>query len=120
MIGTWVLPRLVGPDVAKELTWTGRMVSGEEAVRIGLATRVSDDPRADAMALAAELAAKSPVAIRHGKRLLDLSTSPGRTPAEQFLDERTTMASLIGSPDNIEAVTAYFEQRDPVFGDPPA
>ena len=118
MIGTWVLPRLVGPDVAKELTWTGRMVSGEEAVRIGLATRVSDDPRADAMALAAELAAKSPVAIRHGKRLLDLSTAPGRTPAEQFLDERTTMASLIGSPDNVEAVTAYFEQRPPVFGDP--
>jgi enoyl-CoA hydratase/carnithine racemase len=120
MIGTWVLPRLVGPDVAKELTWTGRMVSGQEAVRIGLATRVSDDPRADAMALAAELAAKSPVAVRHGKRLLDLSTSPGRTPAEQFLDERTTMASLIGSPDNIEAVTAYFEQRDPVFDDPTA
>ena len=117
MIGTWVLPRLVGPDVAKELTWTGRMVSGEEAVRIGLATRVADDPRADALALAAELAAKSPAAIRHGKRLLDLSTSPGRTPAEQFLDERTTMASLIGSPDNLEAVTAYFEQRDPVFGD---
>ncbi len=120
MIGTWVLPRLVGPDVAKELTWTGRMVSGEEAVRIGLATRAADDPRAEAHALAAELAAKSPVAIRHGKRLLDLSVSPGRTPAEQFLDERTTMASLIGSPDNVEAVTAYFEKRDAAFPDPSA
>lgn len=117
MTGTWVLPRLVGPDVAKELTWTGRMVSGEEAVRIGLATRLADDPRADAFALATELAAKSPVAVRHGKRLLDLSTTPGRTAAEQFLDERSTMASLIGSADNVEAVTAYFEQREPVFPD---
>jgi enoyl-CoA hydratase/carnithine racemase len=117
MTGTWVLPRLVGPDVAKELTWTGRMVSGEEAVRLGLATRVADDPRAEAMALAAELASKSPKAIRHGKRLLDLSTSSGRTTAEHFLDERQTMASLIGSPDNVEAVTAYFEKRDPVFQD---
>ena len=117
MTGTWVLPRLVGPDVAKELTWTGRMVSGEEAVRIGLATKLADDPRADALALAAELASKSPVAIRHGKRLLGLSLSPGRTTAEQFLDERQTMGSLIGSPDNVEAVTAYFEKRDAVFQD---
>jgi enoyl-CoA hydratase/carnithine racemase len=117
MIGTWVLPRVVGPDVAKELTWTGRMVSGEEAVGLGLATRLSDDPKADALALAAEIASKSPVAIRHGKRLLDASTAPGRTAAEQFLDERTTMASLIGSPGNVEAVAAYFEKRDPVFPD---
>ena len=117
MTGTWTLPRLVGPDVAKELTWTGRMVSGEEAVRIGLATRVADDPRAAAFELAGELAARSPVAVRHGKRLLDLSTAHDRTVAEQFLDERQTMASLIGSPANIEAVTAYFEKRDPVFPD---
>ena len=115
MTGTWVLPRLVGPDVAKELTWTGRMVSGEEAVRIGLATQVADDPRTAALGLAAELAARSPEAIRHGKRLIDLSTSDGRTVAEQFRDERQTMAALIGSPANIEAVTAYFEKRAPVF-----
>lgn len=117
MTGTWILPRLVGPDVAKELTWTGRMVSGEEAVRIGLATRVAEDPRAAAFDLARELASRSPVAIRHGKRLLDLSASDGRSVAEQFLDERRTMASLIASADNVEAVTAYFEQRDPVFPD---
>jgi len=119
MTGTWILPRLVGPDVAKELTWTGRMVSGEEAVAIGLATRLADDPRADALVLARELAGKSPVAVRQGKRLLDLSTTPGRSAAEQFLDERSTMASLIGSADNVEAVTAYFEKRDPTFPDAP-
>jgi len=118
MTGTWLLPRLVGDDVARELTYTGRMISGEEAVAIGLCTRVSDDPRADALALAAEIAGKSPAAIRQAKRLLDASTTPGRTAPEQFLDERTTMASLIGSHDNVEAVTAYFEKRDPVFPDP--
>jgi enoyl-CoA hydratase/carnithine racemase len=118
MTGTWVLPRLVGDDVARELTFTGRMVSGAEAVALGMCTRVADDPRAAAMELAAEIAAKSPVAIRHAKRLLTLSTSPGRTVEDHFLDERTTMGSLIGSPENVEAVTAYFEKRDAVFSDP--
>jgi len=84
---------------------------------MGLATRVADDPRAAAFELAAELASRSPVAIRHGKRLLDRSTSDDRTVAEQFLDERQTMASLIGAADNVEAVTAYFEKREPVFPD---
>ena len=117
MIGTWVLPRLVGDDVARELTFTGRMISGEEAVRLGLATRAAGDPFAEAMALATEIADKSPAAIRQAKRLLNASAEPGRTPAAQFLDERQTMASLIGSPGNVEAVTAYFEKRDPVFPD---
>jgi enoyl-CoA hydratase/carnithine racemase len=118
MTGTWILPRLVGDDVARELTYTGRMLSGEEAAAIGLCTSVADDPHAEAMALATEIAGKSPVAVRQAKRLLDASTAPGRTPAEQFLDERTTMASLIGSPNNVEAVTAYFEKRDPAYPDP--
>ena len=117
MTGTWVLPRLVGDDVARELTYTGRMVSGEEAARIGLVTRLAEDPRAEAMELARDIAGRSPIAIRHAKRLLEGSTSPGRTIADHFLDERSTMASLIGSPANVEAVTAYFEKRDPVFED---
>jgi enoyl-CoA hydratase/carnithine racemase len=117
MTGTWVLPRLVGDDVARELTFTGRMVSGTEAAAIGLCTRVADDPLAEATALAREIAGKSPRAIRQAKRLLQSSIAPGRTPAEHFLDERTTMGSLIGSPDNVEAVGAYFEKRDPVFPD---
>jgi enoyl-CoA hydratase/carnithine racemase len=113
MIGTAMLPKLVGLDVAKELTFTGRMVSGEEAVRLGLATRVADDPRAAAMELAAELVTKSPDALREGKRLLNLSGT--RPIAEQFHDERVTMGSLIGSPNQVEATVAYFEKRDPKF-----
>ena len=116
MTGTATLTRLVPLDVAKELTWTGRMVEGEEAVRLGLATRLSDDPRADALTLAREIAGRNPDAIRAGKRLLSQS---GHVPlARQFLDESAEMAALIGSPNQNEAVRAYFERREPVFADP--
>jgi enoyl-CoA hydratase/carnithine racemase len=113
MTATALLPKLVGLDVAKELTFTGRMVLGEEAVRIGLATRVADDPKAAAMELAADLVGKSPDALRHAKRLLNLSGT--RPIAEQFADERETMASLIGTPNQVEATMAYFEKRAPTF-----
>jgi enoyl-CoA hydratase/carnithine racemase len=115
MTVTATLPRLVGLDVAKELTWTGRMLSGAEAHALGIATRVSDDPFGDALALAQEIAAKSPQAIRGAKKLLEQS---GRVPlAQQYADERTTIGSLIGQPNQVEAVTAYFEKRAAVFHD---
>jgi enoyl-CoA hydratase/carnithine racemase len=116
MTGTATLGRLVGPDVAKELAWTGRMVSGEEAVRLGLATRTSDLPLDDALALAAEIAGRSPHAIRGIKHLVDLSGTVGL--AEQYAEERRVIGSLIGSPNQVEAVTAFFEKRDPAFADP--
>src|SRR5579885_3775591 len=107
MTGTLMLSRLVRPDLAKELAMTGRMVGGEEAVRIGLATRTSTTPLDDALALAREIAGKSPQAIRGIKRLLNAEQSV----AEQFADERRTIGSLIGTPNQVEAVTAYFEKR---------
>jgi enoyl-CoA hydratase/carnithine racemase len=110
-----MLPLLVGLDRAKELTFTGRMVSGTEAAQIGLATRVSDSPLEDALALAREIAAKSPTAVRGAKKLLN--ASPYRGVAEQFADERSTIGSLIGQPNQVEAVMAYFEKRDPKFTD---
>ncbi|HVA43199.1 MAG TPA: crotonase/enoyl-CoA hydratase family protein [Acidimicrobiales bacterium] len=115
MTGTVSLVSLVGLDVAKELTFTGRMVEGEEAVRLGLATRVSEDPRGDALALAAEIAGKSPQAIRGAKRLLNQAGRAGL--AQQLADERKVIGSLIGRPDQAEAVRAFFEKRDPVFQD---
>jgi enoyl-CoA hydratase/carnithine racemase len=113
MTGTWVLPRLVGIDRAKELTWTGRMVTGAEAVQIGLATQLSDDPRAAALELARQLASSSPQAIQAAKALLEQSATGDE--AEQYLAESAHMGRLIGSPDQVEAVTAYFEKRSPVF-----
>jgi enoyl-CoA hydratase/carnithine racemase len=115
MTGTQMLPRLVGLDVAKELTFTGRLVSGEEAVRIGLATKLSDSPREDALALAKEIAGKSPDAIAGAKRLLNMA---GQAPlAEGFAEEARIQRAVIGTPNQVEAVTASFEKRDPVFGD---
>jgi enoyl-CoA hydratase/carnithine racemase len=115
MSGTQMLPRLVGLDVAKELTYTGRMVSGVEAKELGLATRVSDNPREDALELAREIASKNPYAIRGAKKLLNMA---GQAPlADGLKAEERTMMSLIGSPNNVEAVTAYFEKRDPKFAD---
>lgn len=116
MTGTHTLRQLVGLDVAKDLTFTGRIVSGEEAVKLGLATRVSTDPREEALNLAAEIASSSPAAIRASKRLLNQS---GRVPLEQqLLDESREIGALIGSPNQAEAVAAYFEKRPPVFADP--
>lgn len=66
---TQTLPRLVSIDAAKELTFTGRVVSGTNAVRLGLCTRAADDPLAEALALADEIAARSPDAVRAAKRL---------------------------------------------------
>ena len=116
MTGTATLGRLVGPDVAKELAWTGRMVSGEEAVRLGLATRTSESPLLDAQALAAEIAGRSPHAVRGIKHLVDLAGTVGL--AEQYAEERRVIGSLVGSPNQVEAVTAYFEKREPAFADP--
>ena len=113
MTGTALLPKVVGLDVAKELTFTGRMVSGEEAVRIGLATKVAEDPSAAAMELAGELVLRSPDALRQAKRLLNLSGT--RPIAEQFADERASIATLIGSPNQVESTVAYFEKRPPKF-----
>ena len=115
MTGTQLLPELVGRDVAKELTYTGRIVSGEEAVRIGLATRTDPDPLGAALAMAKEIAGRSPHAVRAAKRLLDLA---GRTNlAAGFAAEQEEIRALIGSPNQVEAVTARFEKREPDFGE---
>jgi enoyl-CoA hydratase/carnithine racemase len=115
MTGTQLLPELVGRDVAKELTWTGRVVNGDEAAALGLCTRTDPDPLRAALALAAEIAARSPHAVRAAKRLLDLG---GRVDLEAgFAAEQTEIGALIGSPNQVEAVTARFEKRDPTFED---
>jgi enoyl-CoA hydratase/carnithine racemase len=116
MTGTQSLINLVGLDVAKELTFTGRTVSGRQAVELGLCTRLSDDPRTDALALAAEIAAKSPDAIRAAKRLFN--SAPKVSLADGFAAERQEIGRLIGSPNQVEQVKAFFEKRPPHFADP--
>ncbi len=116
MTGIPALVRLVGLDVAKELCFTGRMVSGTEAAALGVATHVSDDPLTAAQEMATTIAGKNPHAIRGMKALLnDAGTRPA---VDSFVEESRLMATLLGSPNQVEATMAYFEQRPPVFVDP--
>ena len=116
MSGSQTLRRLVRLDVAKELTFSGRVVSGSEAAALGLATHVSDTPREAALELAREIASKSPSAIRAGKQLLDAS---GVVDVETGLRlEEKLQAALLGKPNQVEAVRANLEKREPRFSDP--
>ena len=116
MTGTLTLSRLVRPDIAKELVFTGKIIDGRQAFEIGLATHLSDDPRGDALALALEIASRNPHAVRGAKHLLNLQANDGA--AAQFEAEREVIFSLMGSPNQKEAVAAHFGKRDPVFSDP--
>ncbi|MGI9644834.1 MAG: crotonase/enoyl-CoA hydratase family protein [Ilumatobacteraceae bacterium] len=115
MTGTFMLSRIVRPDVAKELTFTARMFSGTEAHELGLVTKLSDNPHADALALAREIAGRSPGAVRGAKELFNRLANDGA--AEQFAEERRVIGAQIGSPNQIEAVMSGFENRPPDFAD---
>ncbi len=113
---TRTLPRLVGIDVAKELAYTARIVTGEEAAQLGLVTRVSADPLADALALAREIAARSPDAVRRVKRLFDQAWNG---PASETLAlEAMLQRELVGTPNQLAAVQAGLTEQEPKFSDP--
>jgi len=114
---TQSLPRLVPIDVAKELTFTGRVISGEEADALGVVTRTADDPLAAALELAREIAGKSPDAVRAAKRLYD-ATWAGNDTAAALLLESELQTALIGSPNQLAAVMAGMNKQPPVFSDP--
>ncbi len=113
---TALLPGLVRDDVARELTFTGRVVDGEEAVRLGLCTRATDDPLASAMETARAIASKSPRAVRAGKRLL--TEAPGLPVGARLRLETELQVTLLGSPEQMEAVQAAMEKREAVFEGP--
>lgn len=113
---TQTLPRLVRADVARELVYTGRRLSGEEAAEAGLVTRVAEDPLAAARELAADIAGRSPDAIRAGKRLLrEAWLADAR---EALLLESELQTALIGSPNQLAAVTAGITKQPGEFTDP--
>jgi enoyl-CoA hydratase/carnithine racemase len=116
MTATKTLAALVRPDVARELTWTGRIVGAYEAVTIGLATRREEDPIAAALATAREIAKRSPHAIRAGKKLLR-ETAPIDA-ATAFRRETELQLALLGSPNQMEAAMAVMGKREPTFADP--
>jgi enoyl-CoA hydratase/carnithine racemase len=113
---TQTLRDLVPLDVAKELTFSGRVLSGTEAKALGLVTRVEDDPLQAALDLAREIAGKSPDAIRAAKQLFEVAWHAD--PAIGLELEQSLQGALIGTPNQIEAVKANFEKRAPAFKNP--
>jgi enoyl-CoA hydratase/carnithine racemase len=113
--GTQRLPRLVGPARAKELILTGRIINSDEAERIGLVNRVvaAGEARKAATALAEEIAARGPLAVREAKRLidaaLDLDLDAGLA-AELDASER-----IFASEDMVEGANAFLRKRDPEY-----
>jgi len=115
MTGTLMMSRLVRDDVMKELVFTGRVLPASEGAALGLVTKLSDTPVDDAMAIAREIAGRSPDAVRGAKKLINRLSNAGA--AEHFAAEREIIFKLIGSPNQVEAITANFENRAPRFAD---
>ncbi|MDF8331940.1 crotonase/enoyl-CoA hydratase family protein [Novosphingobium sp. HBC54] len=106
----------VRDDVLRELTYTHREFSGEEAVLLGFATHTDADPLGRAMALAREIAGKSPHAVRAAK---SLSTRTAHMDADRALmAESMAQHELMYSRNQIESVRAGMEKRPPEFVDP--
>jgi len=113
---TRTLPRLVGIDVAKELTYTARVIGGPEAHELGMVTHLAEDPLTAALELAAEIASRSPDAVRSAKRLFDEGWVGS---AEDTLKlEAESQFALIGSPNQLAAVTAGMRKQPAEFADP--
>ncbi len=115
MTGTQTMRHLVRLDVAKEMTFTGKIINGEEAVQLGFATHVSENPLESARALAREIASKSPDAIRAAKKLMNSSRMMDLVDGLKF--EVEMQRTVIGKPNQGEAVRANIERRDPNYVD---
>lgn len=115
MSATQTIRDLVSIDVAKELIFTGKIIKGEEAAQLKLVTRVCEKPYEEAMILATEIASKNPEAIRAAKKLLN-EVWHGDS-ARGLLTESELEMTLIGTPNQLEAVFANFEKRTPTFKD---
>lgn len=116
MAGLPLMRDLLRDDVMRELTYSGRVVEGAEAVALGLATRVCADPLSDAITTARRIAASSPDAIRAGKRLMNLAGDVDT--ATLLKAESIEQQSLIGKPNQVEAVNAGLQKREPRFDEP--
>lgn len=109
--GAWFLQRLVGAQRAAELTLTGRIVKAEEAAKLGILLEVTEPGRllARAREIAAQIAAKPPLAVRYAKRTLRLAAGQD---IEAHLEVCASFqGALQKTEDHLEALAAFFEKR---------
>lgn len=114
MAGVALWRTLVRDDLLRELTYTAREFSGEEALRHGFATRLADDPHADALALARQIAGRNPDAVRAAKRMYNEYAHDAEA---LLMAESVEQARVIRTPNQVEAVRANMEKRAPAFRD---
>ena len=112
---TTTLRDLLPVDKVKELAWTGRRISGEEALAEGLVTALHDDPLAAAMDAAAAIRTKSPDAIRGMKQLFN--TAWRLSDSEALVMEAKAQLGVMGKKNQLEAVMANMQKRAPEFDD---
>ncbi|HTG42318.1 MAG TPA: enoyl-CoA hydratase-related protein [Methylomirabilota bacterium] len=113
--GTQRLPRVVGPARAKELILTGRVIGAEEAARIGLVHEVvaAGEARHRADQIAAEIAARGPLAVREAKRLIDAACDVDLDAG--LADELEASVRIFETEDMLEGARAFFAKRDPDY-----
>ncbi|WP_299848233.1 crotonase/enoyl-CoA hydratase family protein [uncultured Roseovarius sp.] len=114
MGGMLLLPRLTRSDVIRRMTYSAEPVQAPQALEWGLVTELADDPQAVAVALATEIAGKSPSAIRAAKRLIGVAES-GADEDAVLLAESREQTDLIGKPHQVAVISANMSGRKPVF-----
>lgn len=115
MSSTQIMRHMIRDDIIRELTYTARVFSAQEAREWGFITHIADDPMAHAQSLASNIALKNPHAIRASKRVIDQSYY--QTQAEGLQMESSEQDNIIGSPNQLEAVMAVMQKRAPEFSD---
>ncbi len=116
MGGSYFLPRLINLSRATEIIYSGRKVSGKEAEKIGFILKIVDKDNLldEALKLANELLAKSPLGLRMTKEALNLSLdSPSLNNILQF--ENSSIVLSFSSNDVKEAASAFFGKRKPKY-----
>jgi enoyl-CoA hydratase/carnithine racemase len=114
--GSYFLPRLIGMSRAAEILYSGKIVDGIEAEKIGLVLKVVKKENLLKVAIekAEELLKKSPLGLRMTKQAINLSLdSPSLETILQF--ENSSIVLTFSSKDVNEASAAFFEKRDPKF-----